>query len=74
MNSEPPREKLLERLEAVSEQLVKSIASVVECTVKTCITCENFDEDKEQCGLNGLRPPARIIAFGCECWEDRIPF
>ena len=74
MNSEPPREELIGRLEVLSTELTKAFVGNIERALRTCVTCEHFDEAKEQCGLNGLRPPARIIAFGCECWEDRIPF
>lgn len=45
--------------------------------VKSCITCDHFNEQKEECGKVGKRPPARIIAFGCEMFDnidDEIPF
>lgn len=74
MNSEPPVEEIMQRMEAVSEGLTKQFVNMVELTVRTCVTCEHFSADKEQCGLNGMRPPARIIAFGCECYEQRVPF
>lgn len=43
---------------------------------QTCLNCANFKEVKEQCGLWNDRPPARVIAFGCDKWkeEDRIPY
>lgn len=28
----------------------------------------------EHCELAGARPPAHIIAFGCERYQDKIPF
>jgi hypothetical protein len=45
---------------------------------QTCLTCENFDEASEGCKINnGARPPARVIAYGCDAFEntaDEIPF
>ncbi len=41
---------------------------------KNCITCERFDKRSETCELNKKRPPAEIIAYGCECYEEVIPF
>lgn len=42
----------------------------------SCLNCINFKEEKEICGLVNKRPPARVIAYGCEHWEDidTIPF
>lgn len=41
---------------------------------KTCITCTNWRHETELCGLYKQRPPARIIASGCESYNDEIPF
>lgn len=43
----------------------------------SCISCEHFRESTEECNAaNGQRPPARIIAFGCNLYRDKddIPF
>lgn len=43
----------------------------------SCLSCEHFKESTEECNAaNGQRPPARIIAFGCNVYRDRddIPF
>lgn len=45
--------------------------------LRSCINCIHFNEQNESCKLaNGLKPPARIIAYGCVKWEchDEIPF
>ena len=43
---------------------------------KSCLNCNQFNEQKELCGLANQRPPARVIAYGCPSWEDvdEIPF
>jgi len=43
----------------------------------SCLSCEHFRESTEECNAaNGARPPARIIAFGCNQYKDKddIPF
>lgn len=43
----------------------------------SCLSCESFNEEKEICNAaNGTRPPARIIALGCNLYHDKdsIPF
>lgn len=42
-----------------------------------CLSCEHFNEPKEICrAANDQRPPARIIALGCNLYRDKddIPF
>lgn len=42
---------------------------------RSCITCEHFDEPKELCIPAKARPPARVIALGCDSYIDNeIPF
>lgn len=36
----------------------------------TCITCKYFDETSEQCSQFKVRPPARVIAFGCSAYDQ----
>lgn len=42
----------------------------------SCISCTHFDETNEICKKANARPPARIIAFGCNLYDDfdDIPF
>lgn len=46
--------------------------------LRTCVTCEHFDKDKEVCKISdNLRPPATVIAYGCDKFQDYfddIPF
>lgn len=43
---------------------------------RTCVSCDHFRTGNETCGLANARPPARIIAFGCEKYSDDmdVPF
>lgn len=40
------------------------------CVFRSCLACACFDEVKEHCGKYNARPPARVIVFGCEGFED----
>lgn len=51
-----------------------NILELAQLLRRTCITCEYFDKEKEVCKNVGQRPPARVIAFGCEQYEQEIPF
>lgn len=41
-----------------------------------CVNCLHFNIDSELCKIAKARPPAKIIAFGCDSFEDidKIPF
>lgn len=53
----------------------ETIANVLKIAAKCCPNCEHFERGKEVCGLNRKRPPANVIAFGCECFREvEIPF
>jgi hypothetical protein len=40
---------------------------------RTCISCFNWEHETETCGYYKQRPPATIIANGCDTYTD-IPF
>lgn len=43
--------------------------------IPSCVTCNNFDERLEVCKLVMMRPPARVIAYGCPGWQvTDLPF
>lgn len=59
----------------VLSDLSNTIKDVLKRGKACCPNCVLFAPFKETCTLNNLRPPAPIIAFGCECYEnDNIPF
>lgn len=57
---------------AALENLIKNSDPIY----KSCLNCDNFNEQMELCKLVNQRPPARVIAYGCPKWSDKdeIPF
>lgn len=54
---------------------LKGLVEKLKPIYRSCINCEHFLEYDEKCKLYNQRPPARVIAYGCEKWEDiEIPF
>lgn len=54
--------------------LTKRIREELDRSTRTCLNCLHFDEPNEVCRqYNNQRPPARIIALGCDGHEDEIP-
>lgn len=55
-----------------------SIEGEIKRALRTCITCNAFDNDNETCNkANNQRPPAKVIAYGCPQYndfDDEIPF
>ena len=55
-------------------RIVRAFADLVSRR-PTCIACIHFDEPTEVCSLYQARPPARVIAKGCERFIDaEVPF
>lgn len=42
--------------------------------VHSCLNCLEFDEEKEQCSIVNVTPPAKILVYGCPKWTPTIPF
>jgi hypothetical protein len=65
----------------ISKAVYDTIAQVTPHNMlfQSCIVCEHFGEN-EVCSRYNVRPPARIIVFGCQHYEesshidDDIPF
>lgn len=65
-------------IKELSEGLIVAASDTAQRTdfYQSCLSCLRFDEKTEKCELNDQRPPAIIIANGCECYEDsgEVPF
>ena len=42
--------------------------------IHSCINCEHFTANGDLCAKVAQRPPARVIVYGCEEWDMKIPF
>lgn len=40
--------------------------------VSTCLNCVNWQASK--CKLAGAPPPPEILVFGCQSWDNILPF
>lgn len=61
--------------EAVAALVQPAIVEALTTATRTCLTCDHFLENQQElCNLYGMRPPARIIAFGCPAFVNEIPF
>lgn len=72
--------KLKFRLAGKYELQGKLFASVMEVLkevtpknmmFESCLVCEHFQEN-EICRMFNVRPPARIIVFGCEKFKENL--
>jgi hypothetical protein len=64
----------MEIIEALADIAKQSFANELTKVVRSCLNCDKFDEPNEICNKYGGRPPAKIIAFGCEGYEEKVPF
>jgi len=59
--------------------LKNSLASHLRTTVyRTCLNCREWEEGNETCKRFNARPPAPVIVYSCEQWEEladwEVPF
>jgi hypothetical protein len=62
---------------AAIKTLARSLGGAVRTGRQTCVHCLYFDMLTERCYFYtpAVRPPAQVIAFGCEAFApDDIPF
>lgn len=76
MSNETPR---LAAVKDIAEELGRVMRRHLDECTKCCPNCEHWINGPktapiEVCELAGIRPPADIIAFGCEKYQDKIPF
>ena len=65
------------KLAAIMRSTISLAEMLPEEMIKSCITCETFNESTEVCNKYKMKPPARIIAFGCPDYNnisEDIPF
>lgn len=74
MSTKPDNDRVLAVSQIVTK-LAKAMEDELHRSMRTCINCLHFDNPNEECRKYGnQRPPARIIALGCDGHEDDIPF
>lgn len=60
------------------DEFMRAFANWLDAIVKTtrcCPNCTRFDNVRETCDANDdKRPPAKIIAFGCNAFKGIAPF
>lgn len=63
-------------MQQLANKMRESVAITLEANgvYRNCLTCGFFTEALEICEAFGQRPPARIIAYGCEKHSHAIPF
>lgn len=58
-----------------ANDLDKKLLEALALARRSCINCAAFDLITEGCGkFGGARPPAMVIAKGCEGYESGPPF
>lgn len=67
-------ERVGNALSAVEKSLAGTMDNIMRAT-KCCPNCQHFTID-EECKLATprARPPAKIIAFGCDGYKEGVPF
>ena len=64
-----------ELIKGMAKEIAEEILTSLERATRTCVNCEHFSGD-EECKLASppVRPPAKIIAFGCDGYKEGVPF
>jgi len=66
--------RILNDIARLKETLTSAKAETLHIS---CVNCDNWHHIEEYCKKYMERPPAKIIAFGCNDWtniDDDIPF
>jgi len=65
-----------DQISGMAQELASEIEKVLRVATRTCVNCEHFNGTDEICkaDLAKRRPPARVIAFGCDVFSPDIPF
>lgn len=56
--------------------IIRKIQDEKHYPYRNCLNCQHFVEVDENCKRWGMKPPARVICYGCSDHEDieTIPF
>lgn len=67
-----------EAISRIGEVLSQVVFPDSQAMIESCLNCQHFNEAGELCKLANppQRPPARVIAFGCDEFADNdlIPY
>ena len=59
------------RTHEISEGVYKEVEKLIWDALKCCICCRYWSKHRlEHCDLYNSRPPAAVIAFGCDSFKD----
>lgn len=54
---------------SIAKYLGRKVTMDMIALQRTCVVCKNWNAANETCILANARPPATVIAFGCERFE-----
>ena len=67
-----------EALNEIAKVITETIINVLDKNLRSCLNCNYFSVEKEMCWKYNQRPPAKVIAKGCDAWIEYdgsdIPF
>lgn len=65
-----------QNIAAALNKLAEAAAKICNEGRRTCVNCLHFDDHAEVCTFYTpqMRPPAKVIAFGCKEFQDYVPF
>jgi hypothetical protein len=67
-----PPEQLDELVMRVTQRIGAKIPYALLSLCRNCPMCDNWNPDGELCKLANARPPATVIAFGCEAFKSTM--
>lgn len=73
-------DKRLEMIQQIADSVTNQVIIGLQESVRTCVHCEHWLDKPELCSnvINcpggPARPPATIIAFGCDHFKGKVPF
>jgi len=74
------KQEKLAALRELADRMTEQIMDGLLAAVKCCPNCDHWKRATEQCGeirncpQGPARPPATVIAHGCDYFKSEIPF